>query len=108
MVSILILSKYTGQCSDFYGCFHKPLALLTHHQTLLSSTIQVRSLYLTIFNYKIVHMYYIPFKNSFAGHETTYLSMHLVTIIIYCINYIIIRIYDKVLNDFGKSDDDMK
>ena len=29
----------------FYGRFHRPLALLMHHWTLLSSAVQVRSLY---------------------------------------------------------------
>ena len=29
----------------FYGRFHRPLALLIHHWTLLSSAVQVRSLY---------------------------------------------------------------
>ena len=29
----------------FYGRFHRPLALLIHHWTLLSSVVQVRSLY---------------------------------------------------------------
>ena len=39
---VLHPSKYL---EHFYGHFHRPLALLTHHSTLLSSTVQVRSLY---------------------------------------------------------------
>ena len=39
--------KWSKSREHFYGRFHRPLALLIQHWTLLSSAVQVRSLYCT-------------------------------------------------------------
>ena len=39
------LPNWTKSWEHFYGRFHRPLALLIHHWTLLSSAVQVKSLY---------------------------------------------------------------
>ena len=41
----LILAYGTKSLDHFINRFHRPLALLIHHLTLLSSAVQVRSLY---------------------------------------------------------------